>query len=242
MTTPPGPAAGPAAGPGAGHVPAPLAVLRRRVLRTGLVLLGLAVVVSVLVAAPATRPAVQRVDDWWYRLVAELRWAPLDTVSTALSTLFGAAVGWPIRAVVTLVLLARRHWLALAAWAATVLAGEACIGPVKGLVDRPRPPGSLVATSGASYPSGHAVASAITAIGIVMALSTGRRRLHWMAVAVALAAVVALSRTYLAAHWLSDSIGGSLIGAGFALTIPAAFELARDRRAGSRAPPAPARS
>jgi undecaprenyl-diphosphatase len=78
-----------------------------------------------------------------------------------------------------------------------------------------------------------------------MALSTGRRRLHWMAAAVAIAAVVALSRTYLAAHWLSDSVGGSLIGAGLALTIPEAFEVGRDRRArrlGTRAPPVPARS
>ena len=41
----------------------------------------------------------------------------------------------------------------------------AAIGPVKALVDRPRPPGSLIATTGASYPSGHAIASAVTAIG-----------------------------------------------------------------------------
>ena len=94
-----------------------------------------------------------------------------------------------------------------------------------------RPPGSLIGTSGASYPSGHAIASAVTAIGIVMALTTGRRRLHWMIVAVLVAAAVALSRTYLSAHWLSDVLGGSLIGAGLALTIPEAFEVARDRRA-----------
>jgi undecaprenyl-diphosphatase len=224
--------AAPTAGPAAGtaHVPAPLPALRRRVLLTGLVLLGLAALITVLVAAPATRPAVQRVDDWWYRLVADLRWAPLQSVSTALSTLFGAAVGWPVRAVVTVVLVARRHWLALAAWVATVAAGEACTGPLKALLDRPRPPGSLVGTSGASYPSGHAIAAAVTAIGIVMALSTGRRRLHWMVAAVTVAAVVSLSRTYLAAHWLSDSLGGSLIGAALALTIPEALEVARDRR------------
>jgi membrane-associated phospholipid phosphatase len=242
MQPPPRPAAaGPAAAGPADHPAAPLPVLRRRVLLAGLVLLGLAALVTALVAAPAT-PATQRVDDWWYRRMADLRWTPFVTVSKGLSTLFSTTVDWPIRAAVTVVIVARRHWLALAAWVATVAAGEACIGPIKSLIDRPRPPGSLVATSGAAYPSGHAIASAITAIGIVMALTTGRRRLHWMIVAVIVAALVALSRTYLAAHWLSDAVGGSLIGAGLALTIPEALEVARDqaRRRGTRAPPAPA--
>jgi len=134
-----------------------------------------------------------------------------------------------VRILVTVVIAVRRHWLALAAWATTVLLSELLIGPTKVLVDRPRPPGSLIATSGLSYPSGHAIASAVTAIGVVMALTSGRRRLYWMVVAAALAALVALSRTYLSAHWLSDVVGGSLLGAGLALAVPEAFEVARDR-------------
>ena len=78
----------------------------------------------------------------------------------------------------------------------------------------------------------------MTAIGIVMAITTGRRRLRWMIAAVIVAAAVALSRTYLSAHWLSDVVGGSFIGAGLALTIPEAFELARDRRSRTE-PPTP---
>jgi undecaprenyl-diphosphatase len=50
-----------------------------------------------------------------------------------------------------------------------------------------------------------------------------------MIAAVIIAAAVALSRTYLSAHWLTDVLGGALIGAGLALTIPEAFELGRDR-------------
>jgi len=212
------------------HVPAPLPALRRRVLVTGLVLLALGVLVTVLVTVAPTRSAVQRLDDRFYDLMVDLRWAGAVSFSKVLSAVFGTAIDWPIRAGVVLVLVLRRHWLALTAWLVTVGVSEASIGPLKALVDRPRPPSSLISTSAASYPSGHAIASAVTAIGIVMALTTGRRRLWWMIVAVIVATLVALSRTYLNAHWLTDVLGGSLLGAGLALAIPEAFEVARDRR------------
>jgi membrane-associated phospholipid phosphatase len=218
------------------HRPAPLPVLRRRVLVAGLVLLALAVALTVAVAAPATRGGLQRLDDGFRELMVGLRWGPAERGSTVLSAVFGAPVGWPLRGTATALIVLQRRWAALGAWVATVVAGEACTGPLKALIDRPRPPGALIETSGAAYPSGHAIASAITLIGLVMALTTGRRRLHWMIGAVLLAAAVALSRTYLSAHWLTDVLGGSLIGAGLALAIPEGVEVARDRL---RGPPAP---
>jgi membrane-associated phospholipid phosphatase len=220
------------------RVPESLPALRRRVMLTGLVLLGLGALLTATIAAPSARSVVQRVDDWWYRLMIDSQWPPLVDFAKVLSKLFGTAIDWPIRVAVTLAIVLRRHWLALIAWALTIAISELCIGSIKGLIDRPRPPGSLIATSASSYPSGHAIASAVTAIGIVMALTTGRRRLRWMIAAVIVAAAVALSRTYLSAHWLSDVVGGSLIGAGLALTIPEAFELTRDRRSRSRGWPA----
>jgi membrane-associated phospholipid phosphatase len=204
-------------------------MLRRRVLMTGVVLCALGIVVTLLVAIGAVWSVVQSIDNWWYRVMVDLRSAPFVNFSKVLSVAFGTAIDWPIRAVVTLIIALRRHWLALMSWLVTVGVSELCIGPIKTVIDRPRPPGSLIATSAASYPSGHAIASAVTAIGIVMALTTGRRRLQWMIIAVVIAATVSLSRTYLSAHWLSDTIGGSLLGAGLALAIPEGFEVARDR-------------
>ena len=212
------------------HGPEPLPVLRRRLLVAGLLLLVLGVALTAAIGTPAGLAAVQRVDEGFRELMVSLRWGPLVTVSEALSVVFSTVVLWPVRAVVTLVIAVRRRWLALASWVAAVLLSELAIGPVKALLDRPRPPGALIETSAASYPSGHAIASAVTAIGGVMALTTGRRRLHWMVGAVCIAAAVALSRTYLSAHWLSDVVGGSLVGAGLALAVPEAFEVVRDRR------------
>ena len=209
-----------------GHEPLP--VLRRRVLVAGLILLLLGVALTCVVA---TSSVLQPLDDRFRELMVAARWGPLVAVCKALSIGFGTAVLWPVRVVVTVVIALRRQWLTLFAWVATVALSEVLIGPVKSVVDRPRPPGALVATSAASYPSGHAIASAVTSIGVVMALTTGRRRLHWMIVAVVVSAAVALSRTYLSAHWLTDVIGGSLLGAGLALAVPEAVEVFGDRRA-----------
>ena len=215
------------------HGQEPLPVLRRRILVTGLVLLLLGVVVTCVVA---TSSVLQPLDERFRELMVAARWAPLVAVCKALNVGFGTAVLWPVRVVVTVVIALRRQWSTLFAWVATVAISELLIGPVKAVVDRPRPPGALVATSAASYPSGHAIASAVTAIGVVMALTTGRRRLHWMVVAVVVSAAVALSRTYLSAHWLTDVIGGSLLGAGLALAVPEAVEVFGDRRLSRHGP------
>jgi undecaprenyl-diphosphatase len=209
-----------------GHEPLP--VLRRRILVAGLILLLLGVALTCVVA---TSSVLQPLDDRFRELMVAARWGPMVAVCKALSIGFGTAVLWPVRVAVTVVIALRRQWSTLFAWVATVALSELLIGPVKSVVDRPRPPGALVATTAASYPSGHAIASAVTAIGVVMALTTGRRRLHWMIVAVVVSAAVALSRTYLSAHWLTDVIGGSLLGAGLALAVPEAVEVFGDRRA-----------
>jgi undecaprenyl-diphosphatase len=102
--------------------------------------------------------------------------------------------------------------------------------------------GSLVDTSGASFPSGHAIAAAVTAFGLVLVLwPASPRRLIAIAVAAAFSGLMALSRTYLAAHWLTDTLAGTAIGTGLALVWPSSLELLRiwrtQRRGGSDAPP-----
>jgi membrane-associated phospholipid phosphatase len=96
---------------------------------------------------------------------------------------------------------------------AAVVMSEVLIGLLKGIYDRPRPPGSLVVTTGTSFPSGHAVAASVTVVAAVIALAPpGRRRAWWVLAAVAFSILMGLSRAYLGAHWLSDAVAGILLG------------------------------
>jgi undecaprenyl-diphosphatase len=185
----------------------------------GLLIAG--AVVTALVHARRTRPAVQRLDDRWYALIQRVRTPPHTAAARALDVAFGTHIDWTVRALVTAELLRRRRWRALAGWAGTIALGEVSVGPLKAAVDRIRPPGPLTRTSMMSYPSGHALAAATTAPGIAIALlppGPGRRR--WLALAIPLAWVTALSRTSLNAHWLSDVLGGAALGTGYALLTP----------------------
>src|SRR4029077_16670549 len=131
-----------------------------------------------------------------------------------------SVVTLPIRLAIAGFLAFRRRWWHFAAFVSAGGVPEIFIGTMKGLYARGRPPGSLVATSGFSFPSGHAVAASVTAVAAVIALfPEGPGRYAWGAGAVAFSGLMALSRAYLAAHWLSDAIAGVLLGTSCALVM-----------------------
>jgi membrane-associated phospholipid phosphatase len=203
---------------------------RRGLLVSGCLLVG-AAVVTLLYVLPATRPGVQAMDDAVWRFARSVENPPATAVAMVLSLLGSGAVNWPLRILAMLLLAWRRHWLRLAAFALAVITSELLIGWMKAAVDRPRPPDSLIATTGAAFPSGHAIATAVTAVGLVLVLAPpGRKRWRWEVNAVIFTSVMALSRVYLRAHWLTDTVAGALLGAGLALGWPALLMALRHRR------------
>jgi membrane-associated phospholipid phosphatase len=187
--------------------------------------IAVTVVVSLLTvtlfAAVADHTAlthIQRIDDDWLRLMTSSRSAPLTATAMVFNVLGLVYVTLPVRIAIAVYLAVRRKWWHFMAFVAAIAMSEILIGTLKGVYDRARPPGSLVATSGASFPSGHAVAASVTVVAAVIALAPpDRRRAAWGAVAVAFSILMALSRAYLGAHWLSDAVAGVLLGTACAL-------------------------
>jgi len=180
--------------------------------------LALTAVAFALVADHGILAHIQRADDAWLRLMVSGRAAPVTAVAKVFNWLGLVYVTLPVRIAIAGFLAWRRRWWHLAAFAAAVVLSEVLIGTLKGSYDRVRPPGSLVATSGASFPSGHSVAATVTVVAAVIALvPPGRVRVAWGAAAAAFSVLMALSRAYLGAHWLSDAVAGVLLGTSCAL-------------------------
>lgn len=206
-------------------------VNHRRALILAIALLAGAVLLGLLVAIPATRHGVQDVDDAVRRAAVSIQNRPTTLIAEGFSFAGGLWVNWSIRIVAFVVLAWRRQFVQLAAFALAVISSEALIGTLKSAFDRARPPGSLIGTSGGSFPSGHAIAAAVTAVGLVLVLlPPGPARWKWEARAVAFAFLMALSRVYLRAHWLSDVVAGAMLGAALALGWPALLQTLRARR------------
>jgi membrane protein DedA with SNARE-associated domain/membrane-associated phospholipid phosphatase len=136
--------------------------------------------------------------------------AKVVTALGALPTVIGLV------AATAILLTTRRRYAEVLVLVAGLALTYVAVHVTKGAIDRPRPSGSLVETSGAAYPSGHA-AYAMAWIAVAVTLT---RRLRLVTtgtlvfIALGIAAAVGGSRIYLRAHWWSDVAGGWGLGAG----------------------------
>ena len=117
-------------------------------------------------------------------------------------------------AAATLFGLRGRSWAAVAVLLCGI-ASAPLVNTIKSVLERPRPDAQLIPVSLSAYPSGH-VAN-LVAVLVVLALILGWR---WFSVlAIVLSIAMALSRTYLNVHWITDDIGGLLLGSGIAFVV-----------------------
>jgi membrane-associated phospholipid phosphatase len=205
----------------------------RKTLALSLALLGTCVLLLLAVgrhdpaAAPTTQlPFIGVIDAHVHDWMTKVRFGALTSLSRSLNVIGGAIVTAPIRAAALVILLVRRRWRAFAAFALIWVVSQLSLTLLKSFMHRGRPPVSFVTAAGYAMPSGHALSAAATAIALVMVFTRpGSGRLKWWWIAMAFASIMAFSRVYLWAHWLSDTVVGVLLGAGIALAIAAMMDL-----------------
>jgi undecaprenyl-diphosphatase len=204
-------------------------------------LFAAAALLFVIMAFDAGRDFIQPLDDAWLDAMVAIESGPLTFLSKTLDILGGALVTWPLRIILTAYLAVQRRWVALSVWIVTAVVAEASIGLLKEAYARPRPPDALVETSNFAFPSGHALMGAATAVALVVVfVKPGPHRRIWEVRAGVFALVMAMSRTYLRAHWLTDVVAGVLLGAAIAIAVAAVSQTWRSRRAGVHLSPAQA--
>ncbi|CAD5991895.1 phosphatase PAP2 family protein [Agreia sp. COWG] len=160
------------------------------------------------------------VDTEWMNEIVEHRSPVWEIPSLIMNYVGGGGVGVFVVPVIVIAALClfRRYWAAVYFTIGTVLSA-ALVQLLKGLFGRPRPAEILIHADFGSFPSGH-VANATT-MAVVLAIVL-RRTWVWVA-GVVYVVLMLLSRTYLGAHWLSDTFGGLLLGAGVAVIVWAPF-------------------
>ncbi|HEY0635688.1 MAG TPA: VTT domain-containing protein [Gammaproteobacteria bacterium] len=126
--------------------------------------------------------------------------------AAVLAPLFAALLGW---------LLWKRRWMAAAHWCGATLFALALTQVLKWSTHITRPNEIYTGISALSFPSGHSTLSAVIYgfLAVLIAREV-RGSLRWIVYAVftALIAAVAFSRLYLGVHWLSDIMGGLILG------------------------------
>lgn len=215
--------------------------------------LALAAVVTAVASVPFALALV----------LVEAQWAPLHRLDqTAAERLHGNALahpGWvevlrvlsdfvwdPVTmrlAVAVLVawLVTRRAWR-LAAWASVTAVAGGLIGLLaKSAVERARPhlPDPVAHAPGFSFPSGHAMTAttscAILLLVLLPVIPRAWRPLPWL-LALVTTVGVGYTRVALGVHWVSDVVGGWLLGLAVVTATALAFEAWRADTGRRRAP------
>jgi undecaprenyl-diphosphatase len=179
-----------------------------------------------------------RADGAIYQALQDLRTTPGDAVMIAITELGDTTVVVVVTIIMFLWLASKRAWRTAVYWLVAIAGASALNTAIKVALHRARP-GELFYSgwSAFSFPSGHSTVNValygFLAFLVVREIRPTGRLLVALG-ATTLIVLIAFSRLYLGAHWLSDVLGGLAFGSAW-LALLGLFYLRRPaERIGSR--------
>lgn len=156
----------------------------------------------------------------------------LTKVLTGISMLGAPTLFWVLIGAVSIHLWLRHRRRLVAFLLTSTLGGSIVNTAVKIIINRPRPtyldPSAITHQDGRSFPSGHTM-SATIAYGalLLIFLPLMRRRYRRWAVGgvLVLVTLIAMSRVGLGVHYISDVVGGFILGLAWLAASAAAFNI-----------------
>ena len=165
-------------------------------------------------------------DEAVYHFFQSLRTPWADHILVAVTELGDSPVNLCITGAILILLLNKRCYRTAAYWLFTIIGGSIGIQLLKWLLHLPRPVALYHGISAYGFPSGHTTMSAIL-YGFLAILIARRQSnvLRWRLFTgvFMISFAIAFSRIYLGAHWLSDVLGGFLMGTGWAALAGIAY-------------------
>lgn len=161
-------------------------------------------------------------DQAVYHFFQSLRTPWADSVLVAITELGDSFVNISMSGAVLIVLLVKRRCRTAGFWALTVLGGLLGVQLLKWAIHLPRPVAIYHGASAYGFPSGHTTMSVIIYGFLAILLARGLAgawRWGLFSSVIGASFVIGISRLYLGAHWLSDVLGGLLLGTTWAALL-----------------------
>ncbi|GAA4172255.1 phosphatase PAP2 family protein [Gryllotalpicola koreensis] len=176
------------------------------------------------------------IDRRWSDWIVSTQGPVGHAIALAFDQLGGGVLGVVVVPVaIAVALLVRRRYRAVVVFLTASIASALLVQLMKHLFARERPGHMIVTSDFGSYPSGHTANAATAAAVLVLFVP----RVWTGAVALAYVLVMAVCRTYVGAHWFTDTAGGALVGVGVALVVFAVAARVTRGASPPAEPPAP---
>lgn len=154
-------------------------------------------------------------------------WGPwwLKEAASDLTSLGGISVLALFATIAIVFLLIQRKRLSALLLVLGLAGGVALSEGLKAVFERERPPALYRATEtiNASFPSGHALLSAVfyLSLGVMLTRAFPERRfkIYVLCSAILITLLIGLTRIYLGAHWATDVFAGWSVGAAWAMAL-----------------------